>query len=76
MASIYCDVFKHRNASETYLFANIGVMRGHLDHLGWEYVATGVTPKFAMNSIDKFGYHFIRHADRNAERARRFYRQT
>jgi hypothetical protein len=63
MAAVRCDLFKHKTAPKTYLFANIGVMRGHLDHLGWEHIATGVTPRFTVKSIDEHGYHLERYTN-------------
>jgi hypothetical protein len=67
MASIRCDAFRHRTAAKpTYLFANAGVMRGHLDRIGWDdVVANAATPRFVVRDIDRKGYSFVRHARRN-----------
>ena len=73
MAAVRCDMFKHKADADTFIIANIGVLRGHLDHLGWEHVASGVTPTFAMKSIDERGYHFHRITQRDRERARILY---
>jgi hypothetical protein len=58
MASVRCDVFQPPcDAKPVCLFANAGVMRGHLDHLGWKHiVANAVTPTFAAADIDQRGY--------------------
>jgi hypothetical protein len=75
MASVRCDVFRHRRAKNpTYLIANIGVMRGHLQANDWEHVlANVVTPLFAKKDIDRRGWHLARYSKEFSERAKRWY---
>jgi hypothetical protein len=76
MISFRCDVFRHNGhaVEPRYLFANAGVMRGHLRHPDWEMVvANAVTPVFAKRDIEQQGFCYVVHTMRHQEIARSLY---
>jgi hypothetical protein len=73
MAANYCDMFRHESGN-VFLLANSGVMRGHLEHVGWELVARHrPMPLFPRKDIDKDGYALWRPTAEGTTMAKKFY---
>jgi hypothetical protein len=72
MASNFCDVFRHHGDADAFLFADSGVMRGHLRD--YEMVASHrPMPAFPRKDIDARGYCLVKFTPNEKERARRWY---
>ena len=73
MAANYCDMFKHKSGN-LFLIANSGVMRGHLEHVGWELVSRHrPMPLFPRKDIDKQGYALWQSSPERKAIAEKFY---
>jgi hypothetical protein len=70
MAHARCDVFQHMSITKPIvIFANAGVLRGHLPKT-WNLICSDLPmAPFAAGSIDAKGYYTLRWSDAEVQEA-------